>query len=320
MMLNIGLITDGVANQEYFGAIIKACDCEVKNFFLKDVIDHPDVTDKVDAWIVDTNIEHRQQEQSAQFFQWLADTSAAVIVTEGLDYETTPSEKVEACTRQLKIKLLRLAGELNASNAPLADRVWVLGASAGGPDAVRRFLKALPEGLNIAFVYAQHIDSFQHKVLADAINRETHYRCFIPKHGDKVELGTVIIVPTNHKIQLLPNGTVVIDKNQQWRGFYKPSIDQVAANVADVFGIHAGLIVFSGMGDDGALGARLMALNDGLVWSQTVASAQAPSMPECCIATGLVTFEGEPETLAHHMAKTVKHQQWLAQLPNQRIS
>jgi chemosensory pili system protein ChpB (putative protein-glutamate methylesterase) len=40
-----------------------------------------------------------------------------------------------------------------------ADQVWLLAASLGGPAAVKAFLDALPGGLPIGFVYAQHIDS-----------------------------------------------------------------------------------------------------------------------------------------------------------------
>ena len=40
-----------------------------------------------------------------------------------------------------------------------ARQVWLLAASMGGPAAVKAFLDALPGGLPVGFVYAQHIDA-----------------------------------------------------------------------------------------------------------------------------------------------------------------
>jgi chemosensory pili system protein ChpB (putative protein-glutamate methylesterase) len=52
-----------------------------------------------------------------------------------------------------------------------AEHIWVLGASLGGPNAVKEFLDALPKGLPVGFVYAQYIDARFQKALIQTLSR-----------------------------------------------------------------------------------------------------------------------------------------------------
>jgi chemosensory pili system protein ChpB (putative protein-glutamate methylesterase) len=75
----------------------------------------------------------------------------------------------------------------------------------------------------------------------------------------------------------------------------------VITAVAERYGEMAGAIVFSGMGDDGAVGCRSMAEHGGVVWAQDVDSCVMSSMPDQARKTNNVTFSAEPRKLADEL-------------------
>ena len=56
----------------------------------------------------------------------------------------------------------------------LAQNIWVLGASLGGPDAIKQFLGELPANLPVAFILAQHLGANFMRLLAGQLDRLLH--------------------------------------------------------------------------------------------------------------------------------------------------
>ncbi len=154
-------------------------------------------------------------------------------------------------------------------------------------------------------MYAQHIESKHNRNLANTITRESDYHSKVAIHGDTLCADTVTIVPVDKELDVLSDGTLII-RSQAWGGQYTPSIDQVVATVAERFGPRSGVIYFSGMGDDGVMGARLMSRRAGQIWIQSLSSCVSDSMPKAINLTGRVTTTGSPEQLATHLEHTLK--------------
>lgn len=191
-------------------------------------------------------------------------------------------------------------------NIPI--QIWVLGASLGGPEAVKEFLDALPSGLPIAFVYAQHIDPRFEHALCSAVGRHGKYNVRNFENGLRLQIGDVLIAPIEHEFQVLPSGVCRLLDNA-WPGPYGPSIDQVFINLHAYYQSRFNCILFSGMGSDGS--EAISGLNDcENIWVQTPESCASGSMPESAISTGRVTFIGTPYQLALHLVQSVK-QQWV---------
>lgn len=186
-----------------------------------------------------------------------------------------------------------------------APYVWVLGASLGGPGAVKRFLDALPEGLPVGFVYAQHIDSNFLPVLHQVLGRHSVFDMRQCAHKRKVGVGEVHIVPVNHQIQSSKQEGVLFLHNRPWQGLYSPNISHVMKEFAQCFGPDTGAIVFSGMGDDASDGAMAMKEAGAEVWVQTLNTCASESMPEAVLATGRSSFQGTPEELAEKLVHTI---------------
>ena len=312
--LGIGIVSENLVQQHYLHHIVQECEYKVVVCYqLENVLSDPRLLknqpDGIDAWLVDVDTANLADTTNASDFEeWLYNIELPVIFSEGQDHNAADSAFF-SWSRQLKTKLRRLAGQLRlqCDSRKGAEIVWVLAASAGGPEAVKRFLSALPEKIGIGFIYVQHIDVHQSRLLADVISRDNSYVSYIPEHGDLVRVDSVAVVSSD-VMEIQQNGTIVIYDNQAWPGSYSPSIDQVTANVGDIYGSLSGAIFFTGMGDDGAIGSRLMAVRGGNIWTQLPETCSSPSMPKTIEATGCVTVQGTPEQLAAALAKWKKRQ------------
>ncbi|MDO3721262.1 chemotaxis protein CheB [Marinobacter sp. chi1] len=192
-----------------------------------------------------------------------------------------------------------------ASNSAPAEEVWILGASLGGPAAVKTFLDQLPPGLPVGFIYAQHIDGNFTSVLTRVLGRHAHYKLKRAEEGYRVHNGDVVLMPVEHEWAFNEAGELT-ELNRKWPGPYGPSIDQVLLNVADHYGSRCHAILFSGMGNDGAIAAPMLKAHGSKIWVQESDSCGNSSMPDSVAATGCTTQSGTPEALARELVKTIE--------------
>lgn len=192
-----------------------------------------------------------------------------------------------------------------SDNSTTAKDIWILGASLGGPAAIKEFLDQLPAGLPVGFIYAQHIDANFSNVLARVLGRHAHYGLVEAKEGEPVRCGEVTMIPVERELYLDGDGLIRFH-DRAWPGPYGPSIDQVMLNVADYFGPHCHAILFSGMGNDGAIAAPLLKAYGSRIWVQSSDSCANSSMPDSVAETGCVSFVGTPTQLARQLIKTIE--------------
>ena len=201
---------------------------------------------------------------------------------------------------------LRVIHPEDDGSAPV-QRVWVLAASLGGPQALKLFLTHLPGDLPIAFVVAQHIGRPFVPLLAEQLDRVAKVRVLPAETGRALRVGEVVLVPVDRRFRLTDGGMVEL-RDEPMRGPYKPCIDEVMEEVVAHYGAAAGAIVFSGMGEDGATGALAVADAGGLVWAQDADSCVISSMPDAARRCGVVRYSGTPEELAAQLAVQVAAQ------------
>lgn len=195
---------------------------------------------------------------------------------------------------------LRVVGPDSDGDAPL-QRVWVLGASLGGPQALKLFLSNLPADLPIGIVIAQHIGKPFVPLLAEQLDRVSPLR-ILPAETDRaLRAGEAVLVPVDRRFRLTDAGVVQLT-DEPIRGPYKPCIDEVMEEIVSHYGSRTGAIVFSGMGEDGALGAQAVSAAGGPVWAQEAESCVISSMPDATRRRDCVEFTGTPEELAARLA------------------
>lgn len=195
--------------------------------------------------------------------------------------------------------VLKVVSESSADTQG-ATSLCVLGASIGGPEAVKKFLAALPKELPMAFLLAQHIGpGFDHR-LATQLDRVTALCVRMAIHGDTPRPGEVLVVPTGGRLELDEYGRILLT-DEPWSGPYNPTINDVMVAVARYYGAYAGAILFSGMGNDGAMGAVAIHDAGGYVWAQDEDSCVISSIPDSARRVGVVGFSGPPGELAQRL-------------------
>src|SRR4029077_17702589 len=123
-----------------------------------------------------------------------------------------------------------------------------------------------------------------------------------PTPGERVGHGEILIVPTTHRMQVDPEGIVVIERTPN-EGAYSPSIDLVLRDVADRYGTNAGAIIFSGMTTDSVEGCKYLAGKGGTIFAQHPDSCVVSSMIDGAVEAGVVKFLGTPRELAEQLLK-----------------
>lgn len=252
----------------------------------------------IGAWLIDL----WSPEDDEHVERILAVSDAPVMFNEGMPSNTDPFATA-TWQRRLVDKTEELLGDPRQwqSGTQSVGDVWVLAASIGGPEAVSRFLTALPAGLPLTLVYAQHIDQQFDAVLADKVARKQHYPLQLCRGARQLTPGQVLVVPADHQLRFLPFDRV-IETKKPWPGQYQPAIDQVIAELARLYRQRCRVIVFTGMCDDGAIGVRVVQACGGEVWAQSPDTCVSPQMVEAAIATGAVSRQGTPEELAAALA------------------
>lgn len=179
------------------------------------------------------------------------------------------------------------------------QRVIVLGASIGGPDALRSFLGGLPADFPALLVLAQHLESGFFDRLAQQLQKISKLPIRVANDDRKVKAGEVLVIPSGERVRVQPNGSVQREPHAT-PTHYRPCIDDVMRDIADAFGPKATAIIFSGMAGDAVEGAVYLTSKGGEVWVQDPASCVVSSMVDGAQARGVVEFSGSPRELAEH--------------------
>jgi chemosensory pili system protein ChpB (putative protein-glutamate methylesterase) len=226
-------------------------------------------------------------------------TAAPVMPDDGFSLELMPMEEAVAPQAiEREVRETWLTPETAA--LPKIRRVWVLGASIGGPEAVREFLGELPRDYPALFLLAQHMGVEFVDLMAQQMAKSTPLTVRTPTHGERVGHGEVVIVPTTHRMQIDPEGIVVLERSTD-EGAYSPSIDRVLRDVADRYGANAGAIIFSGMTTDAVEGSKYLAGKGGTVYAQHPDTCVVSSMIDGAVEAGVVSFLGAPKELAEKL-------------------
>lgn len=197
-------------------------------------------------------------------------------------------------------KVIRRHALEAGAEGELAKNVWVLGASLGGPDAIKRFLAEIPAWLPVTFIVAQHLGENFVTLLAEQLDRYTELKVQVPEEGHVLRHHEVLVMPTNQRLTINTVGAVEFKPVSEFTR-YTPSIDMAIKDIARRYKGFAGAIIFSGMCDDGAAGCEVLVQQGGQVWVQDPDSCIISAMTESVAKRVAVTYTGTPELLAKQL-------------------
>lgn len=163
--------------------------------------------------------------------------------------------------------------------------VVVLAASTGGPATLMKFVPSFPQGFQGAVVLVQHMPANFTAQFASQLQEVCGMRVKEAEGGEMLQQGTFYVCPGSHHLRISPAGRILLDDGPRINA-YKPCADvtlETAAQFAGPMGIAA---VLTGMGNDGAQGARAVKQYGGFVVAQDEATSVIFGMPAEAIKVG----------------------------------
>src|SRR5215213_3128980 len=170
----------------------------------------------------------------------------------------------------------------NQTHRPDQRDVVVIGASAGGVDALLKTVADLPPELPAAVFVVVHLASGRESVLHSILDRSGPMLVTAAEHGERFERGHVYVAPADAHM-LLADGRITLSRGPRENG-HRPAIDPLFRSAARAFGHRVVGVILSGTLDDGTYGLRLVKGHGGAALVQEPADALYPGMPQSAIA------------------------------------
>ena len=181
--------------------------------------------------------------------------------------------------------------------------IVVVGASAGGVEALQGFFSALPAHLEAAVLVVLHIPPHTPSRLDRVLAHATSLPVVIAEDGQSMTHGQVYVASPDRHLMVTPQGIRLSRGPKEGRA--RPSIDVLFRSAATAFGSRVIGVVLSGALDDGTAGLWAIKDHQGMVLVQTPSEAMHASMPESAIAHVQVDFIGTVDALAAKVAELV---------------
>jgi two-component system, chemotaxis family, protein-glutamate methylesterase/glutaminase len=166
--------------------------------------------------------------------------------------------------------------------SPLSERdIIVVGASAGGVEAVAALVEALPRDLPAAVFVVVHFPPHVTSVLPRILTRRGGMAAIHPEDGDPIELGCVYVAPPDRHL-LLERGHVRLVRGPR-ENAARPAVDPLFRSAARAYGPRVVGVILTGNLDDGAAGLLAVKSAGGLAVVQDPADALYAGMPTSAV-------------------------------------
>jgi two-component system, chemotaxis family, protein-glutamate methylesterase/glutaminase len=181
--------------------------------------------------------------------------------------------------------------------------IVVVGASAGGVEALTRLVSALPEDLPAAVFVVLHVGP-HYSVLPAVLGRRSRLPVAHAVDGEPVEPARVYVAPPDRHLLLEP-GVVRVTSGPPQHGL-RPAIDPLFRSAALAYRERVAAVVLSGALDDGSLGCRTIIEHGGTTLVQSPDDAAYPSMPRSAIEHDTPSYVGSAEDLALELVELAR--------------
>jgi len=228
-----------------------------------------------------------------------------------LDMQNVKEELVRKVRMAAKVRVVRTASRLALTvqgtkagaaaaktappvrTAPVipADQrfpIVVMGASTGGPATVMRLAPGFTRDFPAAVFLVQHMPASFTTQFAAQLSEFTSIRVKEAEANETVQPGTLYICPGAQHLRVMPTGRIQLDAASGRINGYLPNIDVTMETVAAFAGAMSIGVILTGMGNDGANGAKAIKSAGGMVLAQDEATSVIFGMPAEAIKLAVV--------------------------------
>ncbi|HEY7135813.1 MAG TPA: chemotaxis protein CheB [Acidimicrobiia bacterium] len=167
-------------------------------------------------------------------------------------------------------------------------RVIVVGASAGGVEALRRIVAGLPADLNAAVIVVLHLRADAFSVLPAILDRAGPLPASHAEDREALEPGRVYVAPPDVHV-VVRDGRISLIHGPTESG-HRPAIDPLFRTAAAVYGERVVGVVLSGVLDDGTAGLAEISRMGGVAVVQSPTDALYAAMPRSALRRVDVDF------------------------------
>ena len=173
-------------------------------------------------------------------------------------------------------------------HASAGHQIIVVGASAGGVEALRHMVAGLPPELPAAMFVVLHIPPHAPSSLAPILSRSGPLPATHPRDQEPIELGHIYIAPPNRHL-VVHRGHIALEAGPRENGV-RPSVDVLFRSAARSYRHHVVGIVLSGTLRDGALGLAAIKLRGGVTIVQDPDEALFAGMPNSALGASQIDY------------------------------
>ena len=173
----------------------------------------------------------------------------------------------------------------------------VVGLSAGGMQALKIFVPALPASFPLPVAIAQHVGEDGDGFLSEYLNQIASLPVKEAEDKEPLCAGHIYLAPAGYHLLIEEDRTFSLSVDPRVN-FCCPSIDVLFESAADGFGKALIGVVLTGANGDGSHGLKTIKARGGLAIVQNPATAEARHMPQAALEATAIDHIVELENLA----------------------
>ena len=166
--------------------------------------------------------------------------------------------------------------------------IIVIGASAGGVEALRTLVHALPAHFPASVFVVLHISARKPSALPTILSHAGPLPAQHPTNNTLIEQGFIYVAPPDNHL-LVAVGQVRLSKGPKEKGT-RPAIDPLFRSAAHAYGPRVVGVILTGARDDGTAGLLAVKQSGGVAIVQDPDSARFPAMPRSALASVTVDY------------------------------
>lgn len=165
----------------------------------------------------------------------------------------------------------------------MTGKAIVIGASAGGVQALSRILPALPADFAVPVLVVAHIPPRKENALVQLFAAKCALRVKEAEDKEMLAGGTVYFAPSDYHLMVEPGGSIALSSEEPVN-HSRPAIDVLFETAADAFGPALAGVVLTGANHDGAQGLKAIGNAGGIAMVEDPETAEVSTMPAAALA------------------------------------